>query len=490
MPIDKRVYDYVVVGAGTTGCLIASALAARGARVAVLDAGTKPLHLDREKLCDWLKLLNTSIDHKYHTASRALPGSVTWNQGRVLGGSGVMNGMIYIRGCKADYENWASLSGDCGWNEACVAALYSRLEHRASGPAPACKIAVQLPQPITPWSDAFHEACRIAGFLEGAADPWIRRGVCRYLISASADKRASTYGSHLLASLELANLEIIEATEIERVVFEGTRAVAVETRAGDTIAADSEIILCCGGIETPRLLLRSGVGPRQALGHAGIPCLVHNPHVGAHIMDHPRVVLRVPAKRGYRLSQNSTGTEAGLFFDVDDLDEEAMPPQIQCMIKPPLESSEPACAIGVLLTHPRSSGTIALDPKSQSGLAIDNGYFDVATDLTLFASALGRVRALLADSREALELSADWETQFPDDLENLVRERVQTTWHYSCGARMARSDESGVVDSDFRVFGTERLRVCDTSAFPDMPTANINAPAMMFALHAAERIAI
>jgi choline dehydrogenase len=488
MSAAKTSFDYIVVGAGTAGCLIAGALAARRHRVLLIEAGQHPHHLRSEALSQWPQWLGSPIDYCYSTSSRALPNNVTWNRGRVVGGSGVINGMLYIRGSDADYRNWAILTRDDAWMPKSVHAIFDSVEHRSTLVPPARKISVQSQDPLTEWSISFYETCRKYGFQPGSADPAIRRGVCYYKVSAFQYQRYSTYASHLRPALDLANLSLLESTIVDKIIFSGRKAVGVWANGPGgyrQFGAAGDIILCCGAVETPHLLLKSGIGPKPELTELGISCVVDNANVGQHLVDHPRVAIRLPTIRSFPpLSAASTGTEVGLFFDVSEKTKHDSAPEIQCFVLPPTLSAhgQPECAISLTVTHPKSSGSIKVTTP-QAVPSIDSGYLTVADDLTALTAALNRLRSLLREQGSSLSLAPAWEASFPEHEApaHFIRSNVQTAWHHSCSARMAVTEEFGVVDHDYRVFGTDCLRVGDTSAFPDIPTANTNAPAIMFA---------
>jgi choline dehydrogenase len=488
MTIAKRSYDYIVVGAGTAGCLIAGTLAANRCRVLLIEAGQHPTHLANEKLCEWPQWLGCSLDYAYPTSSRAIADSVVWNRGRVVGGSGVVNGSLYLRGCDADYRNWASLAADDTWAPASVHAIFDTLEHRSQLALPVRKISVQSQDPLSEWSISFYESCRRYGIKVGSADPAIVRGVCYYKVSAFQHRRSSTYASHLMPVLAQENLRLLESTVAEKIIFSGRRAVGVAVTGLDGKAlfeAAGEVILCGGAVETPRLLLKSGIGPRPKLDELGLSCVIDNRNVGRHLVDHPRVAIRLPAKGSFSpLSAASTGTEVGLFLDAREQTTADSAPEVQCFVLPPKFSANGPveCALSFTLTHPRSTGSIQLKTTPDETL-IDSGYLTVDGDLATLTAALRQLHDLLRGCASSLALIPEWESKIPDkdSVAQFIRSNVQTAWHHSCSARMATSEEQGVVDRDYRVFSSECLRIGDTSAFPDIPTANTNAPAMMFA---------
>jgi len=484
----KNFYDHIVVGAGTAGCLIAGALAARRHRVLLIEAGPHPKHLVNERLSEWSDWFGSSLDYSYPTSSRALPDGVVWNRGRVVGGSGVLNGMLYLRGCDADYRNWATLTRDNTWMPASVHAVFDSLEHRSQLAPPERKVSVQSQDPLTEWSISFYESCRKYGIPPGSADPTIMRGVCYYKISAFRHRRSSTYASHLMPALAFENLHLLASTVVERIIFSGKRAIGVTAKgpAGDKqFHATRDIILCGGAIETPRLLLKSGIGPRPQLDELGLSCVIDNRNVGRHLADHPRVAIRLPTTRGVpALSASSTGTEVGLFLDVLEQTTADTAPEVQCFVLPPTPSANgpPECAFSFILTHPHSTGSIQLR-TTREDVSIDSGYLTAEGDLAAFTAALKQLHDLLRKCASSLSLISEWQSKMPneDSAAHFIRSRLQTAWHHSCSARMAISGEQGVVDRDYRVFGSECLRIGDTSAFPDIPTGNTNAPAIMFA---------
>ncbi|MBV9719272.1 MAG: GMC family oxidoreductase [Candidatus Eremiobacteraeota bacterium] len=485
-------FDYIVVGAGTTGCLIAGCLSRSGKSVLIIETGNFPKHLEAEVLSDWLSLLGTDVDYAYRAESIDRSSPIIWNRGRVVGGSGVINGMLHLRGLDADYDSWEQALRDTFWKPQLVHATFDNLEYRGPPSAPPFMVCVQPQDPLSTWSDRFYDACRNYGFESGSADPRISFGVCHYSIASCSLRRSSTFTSHLLPVLP--RVHLLTNTTVGRILFSRsgnrTEAIGACTVDGDSFHADSDVIICCGAVETPLLLLRSGIGPSRTLTSLGVPCIVQNENVGRNLADHPRLRLRFPCTRTYSVSAGSTGTEVGLFLNVSHERQDGTP-EIQCFVKPPTaERDFSECVISVALTHPLSLGYVDTDSLDMMKPKIYPGYFSHPQDIAKLKAGARRIQDLLAHHAERLELRSDWWDWLPEPpmLESFIRSNAQTTWHHSCTARMARSDDVGVVDSEHRVFGTANLRIGDTSAFPDIPTANTNAPAIIFAQHLANQL--
>ena len=516
--------DYIIVGAGSAGCVLANRLSA-DPRVSVLllEAGQKDTSAEIHIPAAFSKLFQTDADWNYRTVPQehAAGRDLYWPRGKVLGGSSSINAMIYIRGHSGDYDGWAA-DGCDGWGYSDVLPYFKKSEdnargastyHGAGGPLP-----VQDPRSPSPFSLAFVDAAEQAGHprnedFNGAG----QEGAGLYQLTQRNGRRASTASTFLKAALRRPNLRVETGAHTTRVLFKDRRATGVEiVQSGAVRAVDAarEVILCGGAINTPQLLMLSGIGPADELAAHGVRVLADRAGVGQNLHDHPIVgvhfelkepvsllgaegllsVARYLIRRDGMLSSNVA--EAGLFVRTRP---ELAYPDVQFHVAPMLfqdhglvPQTEHGVSIGPTLVRPRSRGAITLassDPLDHP--LIDPNYLADPEDAAALVAGVRIAREIARqpalDRFRGDEIRPGAALTSDDDLDAYVRETCETLYHPVGTCRMGAGDDA-VVDLDLCVRGVDGLRVVDASVMPTIPNGNTNAPTMMIAEKAADLI--
>jgi len=515
-------YDYIVVGAGSAGCVLAARLTEDpDVRVLLLEAGGPADHPNIAVPAAGPALWRTSVDWNFttmpqkHLRERAL----YWPRGKVLGGSSSINAMIYIRGNRADYDEWAAL-GNAGWGYDDVLPYFKRAEdnargadefHGAGGP-----LRVEDPRWVSTLGSAFVEAAQAAGLpanpdFNGATQD----GVGVYQVTQRRGERWSTFKAYLEPALARPNLEVRTHALTHRVLVEAGRATGVEySHAGEVriARAQGEVLLCGGAVASPQLLQLSGIGPADHLREVGVAVVADLPGVGENLQDHLVAdwshrceadslfeadrstgnILAYLARRKGPLT--SVVAEVGGFVrTLDGLDA----PDIQFHFLPALVDELGArtpqghgWTMWPTLVKPLSAGTVRLrstDPRWAP--AIDPNYLEAPEDVDTLVRGLELSREIARQAPMARHLGERFHPPAgaDDDLAEYVRHNCQTLFHPVGTCRMG-ADELAVVDAELRVHGVDGLRVVDASVMPTVPRGNTNAPTIMVAERAADLI--
>ncbi|MGA0543081.1 GMC family oxidoreductase [Neotabrizicola sp. VNH66] len=520
--------DYIIAGGGSAGSALAGRLAEAGAKVLVLESGPRDRHPLIHIPAGFVKLLDSNLLYHYATERQpALNGRApVMPQGHVLGGGGSVNAAIYIRGQRSDYDGWAQ-SGAAGWSYRDVLPYFRRAEdndrladdyHGNGGP-----LGVSDLRQITDLTRAFVRAAQEAGIpytpdFNGAR----QRGVGFNQTTTRNGRRCSAAVGYLRPAMKTGNLEVRTGCLVTRILFEGDRAVGVEYARGgrlEQVRAAEEVILSAGAVQTPKLLMLSGVGPEAELARHGIAVKHRLEGVGQNLQDH----LEFPAVRfctgqhGYhgedsffRAIKNglqyllfksgpvmSNVTEACAFMNVDDMEAE---PNIQMHFVPIvfMEGDEQpvkraGATVNPCVLRPESRGEIRLrsaDPAENP--VIDPRYLSAPEDMRLSVKALNLARRIL--SQPAFAPFVEPQEAFPgaglqDEaaLQAYIRARGKTVYHPVGTCRMG-TDDRAVVDPDLRVRGLRNLRVVDNSIMPALISGNTNAPAIMIGEKASDII--
>ncbi|MEM1055023.1 MAG: choline dehydrogenase [Bacteroidota bacterium] len=517
-------YDFIIVGAGSAGCILANRLTEdRDARVLLLEAGGPDSRPEISIPATFSRLFKTEADWAYHTVPQrhAADREWFWPRGKVLGGSSSLNAMIYIRGHRADFDGWAA-DGCEGWGYSDVLPYFKRSEdnsrganayHGTGGP-----MRVEDPRSPNPLSVAFVDAAVQAGHDRNPDFNGPKQdGAGLFQVNQRGGRRVSTATAFLRPALKRNNLTTETNALATRVLLEGGRAIGVEYVQNGVhrrAMAEREVILSGGAVNTPHLLMLSGIGPADDLRRLGLSVALDRPEVGANLHDHPIVGVRWASREPisllgaealgevsrYLLTRrgmlSSNVAEAGLFAHTRAGE---VRPDLQFHVAPALfyehgfqQPDAHGFSLGPTLNRPLSRGRLWLtSPNPIDPPAIDPNYFAEEADVQSLIDGVRMAREIVAQPAydryrgKALDAMADATTDA--EIARVIRQTAETLYHPVGTCRMG-ADRDAPTDLSLRVRGVDGLRVVDASVMPSVTTGNTAAATMMIAERASDLI--
>ncbi|SER27250.1 GMC family oxidoreductase [Natrinema salaciae] len=520
-----RSYEYVIVGAGPAGCVLANRLSADGdTDVLLLEAGRPDEKREIEIPAAFSELFRSAVDWNYHTEpqSALCDRELYWPRGKTLGGSSSINAMIYIRGQPDDYDHWAQL-GNEGWGYEDVLPSFKRAEHNERGPSeyhgtggPRNVADLRSPNEL---SEAFVEAGQAVGLPHNEDfNAGEREGVGCYQVTQEGGRRHSAADAYLKPVLDRPNLTAVTGARVTRVRFDGREAVGVEYARDDgdgsraTVDATDEVLLSAGAINSPQVLLCSGVGPADHLAEHDIPVVADLPGVGRNLQDHLQASVGYECEKPISLADadslwnvlkhlvlkrgplTSNVGEAGGFATVA---EDADRPDVQFHFAPSHfvehgfdNPDGHGFSLNALQLRPESRGRITLDSADPfDEPAIDPQYLTAGDDLEVLLEGVKLAREIMRaepfDEYRGEELLPGPDVRTDEGLIEHIRETAETLYHPVGTCKMG-DDELAVVDDRLRVRGLEGIRVVDASVMPTITSGNTDAPTTMIAEKAAD----
>ncbi|MDC0436486.1 choline dehydrogenase [Candidatus Pelagibacter sp.] len=522
-------YDYIIIGGGSAGCVLANRLTENGQfNVALFEAG-KPSDIWKVKMP--LAILYTMHDPKYNWKYYSEPEPYLNNRklfcprGKMIGGCSAHNGMVYVRGNPNDYERWSSF-GLKNWSYEKVLPYFKKIETWSEG-----KNEYRGDQGLLPVNQSKNKNPLFKAFIDSAVEAGYEKnsdmngkhqeGFGMYDVTINKGERASVSKHYLNPAKNRKNLTIYTDSFVERIIFDGKKAIGIEVKIKNKVEkvyADKEVILSGGSINSPQLLLLSGIGPANHLKEKGIEVIHNLQGVGRNLQDHLETYIQQECKTsdtlysyvnkfnmlriGVQWFLNKSGPCSTSFLEAGGFAKsspEREYPNIQFHFFPAfvidhglVEPDRHGYQLHASPNHPKSRGSVTLSTSNPYNYPkILFNYLEHKDDLKQTIEAIEVVRNILGQN--SMKPFAGKETGPGSNIrthelyEEYIRSKAETAYHPSCTLKMG-IDDMAVVDEKLKVYGIENLRVVDASVMPEITSGNLNAPTLMIAERASEFI--
>lgn len=500
-------YDFVVVGSGSSGAVVAGRLAESGASVLVLEAGGTDQVEAVLNPGMWPTNLRSERDWGY-TADAA--DSVNGRQlilpmGKVVGGGSSINVQIWARGHKNDFDMWAAEAGDDAWNYASVLEIYKRIEDWQGTPdadrrGTGGRVYVEQVQDPNPIAPAMLKACESVGIkayddmngvmMEGEG------GAALANVRIRDGRRLNVPQAYLYPVLKLGNVTLLTGAEVHRLTMDGKRVTGVEFEKDGTVQTvkAGRVVLSAGAINTPKILMLSEIGPKGELDRLGLETAVDRPGVGQGFQDHVLVAGCIWEYKEPQAPKNSLAEATYFWKSSPDLDgPDTQPFQIEVpyateVTGPQFAPPAGAWTISPGLVRPKSRGRVYLESRDPKAMAkVDAQFLSHEDDVTAVMRSIEKCREIgnSAAMSEFVKREVMPGQMSEDDLRNFAKNAAGTYFHESCTCRMGQ-DDGAVVDARLSVYGVEGLTIADASIMPRVTTGNTMAPCVVIGERAAD----